>query len=165
MVRARRRFFTGELLPAASTGRLWSWGMQHRVPRCYGSLMGKSSITKPSVPDPVRHTVPGPGGSRSGHGLRGPHSAFARNLGAVIRARRRELGLTQTQLGQPLTKGFVSEVERGRSLPSLGALLLMAERLHVPVADLLGAVKEGLPAVYTPHHGNQHPAPDPGDPR
>lgn len=127
--------------------------------------MGKSSITKPLALDPTRQAVRGRGGSRSGHALREPNSAFARNLGAVIRARRRELGLTQTQLGQPLTKGFVSEVERGRSLPSLGALVLMAERLQVPVAYLLGEVKGGLPAVYTPHDGNDHQAPNVGDTR
>ena len=64
--------------------------------------------------------------------------------------------MTQTQLGQPLTKGFVSEVERGRSLPSLGALVLIAERLQVPVAYLLGEVKEDLSPVYTAPDENEH---------
>lgn len=71
--------------------------------------------------------------------------------------------MTQTQLGHPLTKGFVSEVERGRSLPSLGALVLMADRLAVSVSYLLGeAVNEGLPGVYTPRHENEHAPSGPG---
>jgi transcriptional regulator with XRE-family HTH domain len=65
--------------------------------------------------------------------------------------------MTQTELGWPLTKGFVSEVERGRSLPSLGALVLMAQRLGVPVSYLLGEVKGGLSPVYTPPDENEHP--------
>lgn len=71
--------------------------------------------------------------------------------------------MTQTQLGHPLTKGFVSEVERGRSLPSLGALVLMAERLGVSVSYLLGeVVNGGLPAVYNARGENEHAPPDPG---
>ena len=79
---------------------------------------------------------------------RGPGSDFACRLGESIRVRRRILGLTQTQLGSPLTKGFVSEVERGRSLPSLPALSLIAERLRVPMGDLLEEVNNHLSAVY-----------------
>ena len=94
--------------------------------------------------------------------VRGLDSDFSRNLGAAIRSRRRELGLTQTQLGQPLTKGFVSEVERGRSLPSLAALVLMADRLEVPVSYLLGEVKGGLSSVYTGSDENEHTPADHG---
>src|SRR3954454_23077998 len=88
-------------------------------------------------------------------GLR-PNSQFALALGRAIRDRRRARGLTQTQLGTPFTKGFVSEVERGRSLPSLRALAFLAERLEVPVSELLGEVKDGLPTVYTPADENQY---------
>lgn len=111
-------------------------------------------------PRPVRGTVGD--ARRSLLPVRGPGSDFSRNLGAAIRARRRELGLTQTQLGQPLTKGFVSEVERGRSLPSLAALVLMADRLGVPVSYLLGEVKGGLSPVYTARDENEHPPADSG---
>lgn len=51
----------------------------------------------------------------------------------------------------------MSEVERGRSLPSLRALTLLADRLEVPLSELLGEVKGGFPRVYTPRHENQHP--------
>ena len=51
---------------------------------------------------------------------------------------------------------FVSEVERGHSLPSLRALAFIADRLDVPVGELLQEVKGGLPPVYTPADENQH---------
>ena len=89
-----------------------------------------------------------------------PNSEFAHNLGQAIRHRRRARGLTQTQLGHPFTKGFVSEVERGRSLPSLRALTFLADRLEVRVSELLDPVKEDLPGVYTPADANDH-APTP----
>src|SRR5689334_11351980 len=83
---------------------------------------------------------------------------LAVSLGTAIRRRRIARGLTQTQLGHPLTKGFVSEVERGRTLPSLRALALMAERLGVPAGELLeDVVKGGLPGVYTATDENEHP--------
>src|SRR3954453_18714255 len=87
-----------------------------------------------------------------------PNSTFALALGRAIRDRRRARGLTQSELGHPFTKGFVSEVERGRSLPSLRALTFLANRLDVPVSELLGEVKEGLPDVYTPPDEDQHAA-------
>jgi transcriptional regulator with XRE-family HTH domain len=89
---------------------------------------------------------------------RGPDTDFARGLGNAIRDRRRARGLTQSQLGHPLTKGYVSEVERGHSLPSLRALAFIADRLDVPVGELLQEVKAGLPSVYTPADENQHAA-------
>jgi transcriptional regulator with XRE-family HTH domain len=89
-----------------------------------------------------------------------PNSQFALTLGQAIRSRRQARGLTQTQLGHPFTKGFISEVERGRSLPSLRALTFLAERLDVRVSELLDEVKGGLPVVYTPPDENEHaPAP------
>jgi len=60
------------------------------------------------------------------------------SLGERIRARRKELGLTQAQLGgRELTKGFISLVEKGRAKPSLETLLLLAQRLQQPVAYFL----------------------------
>jgi len=60
------------------------------------------------------------------------------SLGERIRGRRKELGLTQTELGGGnLTKGFISLVEKGRAKPSLQTLLLLAERLQKPVGYFL----------------------------
>lgn len=63
--------------------------------------------------------------------------------------RRRARGMTQTQLGWPLTRAFVSAVEHGRCLPSLAALALFAERLQTSPADLLDPVKHELATLYT----------------
>ena len=86
-----------------------------------------------------------------------PNSHFSRTLGQAIRERRRARGLTQSELGDPFTKGFVSGVERGKSLPSLRALKFLADRLEVPLGELLDQVKRGLPRVYTPRDENEHP--------
>lgn len=60
------------------------------------------------------------------------------SLGERIRARRKELGLTQSQLGgSDLTKGFISLVEKGRAKPSLETLVLLARRLQKPVGYFL----------------------------
>jgi tetratricopeptide (TPR) repeat protein len=60
------------------------------------------------------------------------------SLGERIRARRKELGLTQSQLGgSDLTKGFISLVEKGRARPSLETLVLLARRLQKPVGYFL----------------------------
>ena len=87
---------------------------------------------------------------------RGPDTEFSRRLGNAIRDLRRARGLTQSQLGHPLTKGYVSEVERGHSLPSLRALAFIADRLDVPLGELLQEVKGGLPSVYTAADENEH---------
>ena len=100
--------------------------------------MGKSSISK--------------------HLGRGAGSAFALALGDAVRTRRRRLGLTQLELGHPLSKGFVSAVEHGRTLPSLGAIHLIAERLELPLHELLADVNDRLSEVYTPAH--EQPAND-----
>jgi tetratricopeptide (TPR) repeat protein len=55
-------------------------------------------------------------------------------LGDRIRARRRELGLTQADVaGNRLSKGFISLIEMGRAKPSIETLSLLAKRLQKPV--------------------------------
>ena len=73
----------------------------------------------------------------------------ALELGSRIRVRRRALGITQSQLGVPLTKGFVSAVESGRSLPSLAALCLFAGRLDTTIDALVGGVEDLVTVRYT----------------
>ena len=52
------------------------------------------------------------------------------SLGKLIRARRKELGLTQQQLGgREITKGFISLIESDRGHPSVETLVLLADRL------------------------------------
>jgi len=76
------------------------------------------------------------------------HAASLR-LGAEIRRRRRARGMTQAELGRPLTRAFVSAIEHGRCLPSLAALAHFAGRLNVTPAELLDSVKHDLAALYT----------------
>ena len=66
--------------------------------------------------------------------------AWRRALGVELRDRRQASGLTQEALGTPLTKGFVSAVEHGRTIPSLPALRLMTDRLGVPLGEFLRSV-------------------------
>lgn len=66
--------------------------------------------------------------------------AWRLRLGDELRRRRTDRGLTQSALGQPLTKGFVSAVEHGRAVPSLPALQLMTRRLGTTLGEFLSAV-------------------------
>jgi tetratricopeptide (TPR) repeat protein len=59
-------------------------------------------------------------------------------LGERIRTRRKELGLTQAQLGgADVSKAFISLVEKGRAKPSLDTLSVLAQRLQKPVGYFL----------------------------
>jgi len=60
------------------------------------------------------------------------------SLGERIRTRRKELGLTQTQLGgADVSKAFISLIEKGRAKPSLDTLGVLAGRLQRPVGYFL----------------------------
>jgi transcriptional regulator with XRE-family HTH domain len=60
-------------------------------------------------------------------------------LGERMRMARSVAHLTQEELaGQTYSKSYISAVERGKMLPSLSALRLLAERLGVPIAYFLG---------------------------
>jgi tetratricopeptide (TPR) repeat protein len=65
--------------------------------------------------------------------------ALARDVGQRILAARKRAGMTQTELtGGRYTKAFISALEHGISRPSLEALTYLAQRLRVPVTELLG---------------------------
>ena len=68
--------------------------------------------------------------------------AWRLRLGDELRRRRRDRGLTQSALGEPLSKGFVSAVEHGRAVPSLPALRLMTHRLGMTLGEFLSAVDD-----------------------
>ncbi len=86
--------------------------------------------------------------------------SFAALLGSRIRELRLRGGLTQTELGSPRTRSFISAVEHGRTLPSLRALLQMAERLGVPVAVLLDELELTGRDTYTWLHANNDAPPN-----
>jgi HTH-type transcriptional regulator, quorum sensing regulator NprR len=61
------------------------------------------------------------------------------SIGDRLREARLAKGMTQSQLATGLvTKGFISQVERNRTSPSLATLRLMAERLGLPLAHFTG---------------------------
>ena len=86
-----------------------------------------------------------------GRGLRRrTRTPVAPGLGARIRQRRRELGLTQTQLaGQTLSRAYVGQVERGIARPSFDALTHIAERLGTTALDLGVASTPSAPTALS----------------
>ena len=60
-------------------------------------------------------------------------------LGAALRARRKELGLTMQFVADEagLSVGFISQVERGLTSPSLASLVSLAGVLDAPISDFL----------------------------
>ena len=101
-------------------------------PKWYGSAMGKSSIAKQL---------------RAGAG-----STAALELGRRVRERRLAIGITQSELAAPLSRAFVSAVEKGQALPSLGALWLFAARLGISVGNLVDGVNGVATLQYTAPH-------------
>ncbi|HEY7126081.1 MAG TPA: tetratricopeptide repeat protein [Ktedonobacterales bacterium] len=72
-------------------------------------------------------------------------SPQAASIARRLREARRAAGLTQVQLaGKEFSKGYISAIECGKILPSLDALALLAHRLGVTRAYLLGEGKEDL---------------------
>jgi len=63
---------------------------------------------------------------------------WLKRLGNRIRQVRRARGLTQTDVARPnLTKSFISLLESGRTYPSVGTLVALANRLQTSLALLL----------------------------
>lgn len=67
--------------------------------------------------------------------------------------------MTQSDLGGPLTRAFVSSVEAGRTVPSLAALLLMLERLELEPGSVLGGVYKEWTARYARNHADTNAPP------
>jgi transcriptional regulator with XRE-family HTH domain len=70
----------------------------------------------------------------------------APHIGARLRDARARRGMTLTQLAglTGLTKGFLSQVERDLTSPSVGTLLRVCEALDLPVGDLFAAAQGSL---------------------
>ena len=83
-------------------------------------------------------------------------------LGRRVRERRLAIGMTQSELAAPLSRAFVSAVEKGHALPSLGALWLFAARLGIGVGNLVDDVNGVATPEYTPSHANKTVHPEPG---
>lgn len=74
----------------------------------------------------------------------GDGSVFARTLGATIRQHRERMGMSQGEVGGPLSRAFISQVENGHLSPSLASLVLISARLELPAWELLKSVSEQM---------------------
>ncbi len=72
-------------------------------------------------------------------------------FGQFVSSRRKELGLTQKDLGEKLniTAGAVSKWERGLSYPDICMLEDLANTLEVTIVELLNGKKEEIKAPIT----------------
>jgi transcriptional regulator with XRE-family HTH domain len=63
-------------------------------------------------------------------------------IGALLRTRRRALDLTLESVAETceITKGFLSDVERDKSSPSVATLVRLCDVLNVPVGSLFSSV-------------------------
>jgi len=68
-----------------------------------------------------------------------PAPAFQAALGAAVKARRHELGITQEQLANDteLHQRWISNVETGKRNPSYASLRRLATGLDLPASQLI----------------------------
>ncbi|PUA19638.1 helix-turn-helix domain-containing protein [Glaciimonas sp. PCH181] len=71
-------------------------------------------------------------------------------LGKIIRARRHAVKKTLVQIASEtgLTAGFISQVERNLTSPSISSLVVIAKALGVPIGDLIKQPEQVLSASY-----------------
>ncbi len=67
-------------------------------------------------------------------------ATLSRLLGARVAALREAAGLTQEKLAWEceLNKGYLSQIEAGKRIPSVPVMVALAKRLGVEAADLMG---------------------------
>jgi len=70
-------------------------------------------------------------------------------FGEVLRAFRTRRGLTQEELAIEceMDRAYVSELERGLKEPCLSTILKLADKLDVPVADIMSQVESQVRAT------------------
>lgn len=66
-------------------------------------------------------------------------------IGSMIRSRRKELGLTLTELAEKsgLSAPFISQAERNQTIPSLVSLLKLAKSLDVDISYFMEVPQDG----------------------
>ena len=81
------------------------------------------------------------------------------SLGQRLRDRRKELGKTQQQVAEEasLTVGFISQIERGISTPSLASLYNVAKALESTVDQFVSAAPARQHSVVS--HSGQRQTP------
>ena len=83
---------------------------------------------------------------------------IARALASRIRGRRRELGMSQAQLGEASGVTFqqMQKYESGANRISVDLLFRLAPALHTTPAELISGLDPADPRVMAPHHGRHH---------
>ena len=76
-------------------------------------------------------------------------------LGSELRRQRLAAHLSQDQASGPLTRAYLSQVERGQTMPSLAALIVLAEQLGTSADEVLRRVNVTLNSEYSPGHENR----------
>jgi transcriptional regulator with XRE-family HTH domain len=76
-------------------------------------------------------------------------------LGCELRRRRLAANLSQDQASGPLTRAYVSQIESGRTMPSLAALIVLAEQLGTSADEILRGVNIALNSEYSRRHENR----------
>ncbi len=68
------------------------------------------------------------------------------NFGGLLRERRRSLNLTLHDVSEKtgLTKGFLSDIERDKTSPSVASLVSLCDALNLPVGDLFATTRNVL---------------------
>ncbi len=94
--------------------------------------MGKASITNLLAADRATH--------------------LRASIGLELRRRRLEANLSQANVSAPLTRAYISQVESGRILPSIPALIVLAERLGTSADEILRSVNRTLSLEYPDAH-------------
>ena len=79
-------------------------------------------------------------------------SSLRFGLGRELRRLRLEAHLSQANLSVPLTRAYISQVEAGRTIPSLPALIVLAERLGTSAEEVLKSVNQALNVEYPVGH-------------
>jgi transcriptional regulator with XRE-family HTH domain len=79
-------------------------------------------------------------------------SRLRQGLGSELKRRRLAAHLSQGQMSAPLTRAYISQLESGRTLPSLPALIVLAERLGTSADEILKSVNQTLSVEYPDEH-------------
>jgi transcriptional regulator with XRE-family HTH domain len=73
-------------------------------------------------------------------------------LGSELKRRRLAAHLSQGEMSAPMTRAYISQLESGRTLPSLPALIVLAERLGTSADEILKSVNQTLSVEYPDGH-------------
>ena len=78
--------------------------------------------------------------------------SLAEAIGEELKRLRLQRGLSQAAVGRPLSRAFVSSVEKGRIIPSIPALALLTERLGIDLGTFFTGVNRDMTVLYTGQH-------------